>query len=60
MNDYYLNLGSSDLFSDLLGSFIYSTGNYAIGLDSQEVFPFLTDNGISLTSEQRSWIADRC
>jgi hypothetical protein len=60
MSDYYLNLGHCALFSDMLGSFTYSAGNYVIGLDSQEVFFFLTDNGISLTPEQRSWIADRC
>jgi hypothetical protein len=60
MNDYYLNLGHSTLFSDLLGSFTYSAGNYAIGLDSQEVFHFLTDNAVSLTEEQRAWIIDRC
>jgi len=60
MNEYYLNLGHSALFSDMLGSFVYSVGNYAIGLNSQEVFFFLTDNGISLTPEQRSWIVDRC
>jgi hypothetical protein len=60
MNEYCLRLGHSELFSDLLGSFTYSTDNYAIGLDSQEVFPFLTDNAVSLTPEQRAWIIDRC
>jgi hypothetical protein len=60
MSEYYLNLGHSELFSDLLGSFTYSAGNYAIGLDSQEVFFFLTDNGVSLSDEQRAWIMERC
>jgi hypothetical protein len=60
MNEYCLRLGHSELFSDMLGNFTYSTGNYAIGLDSQEVFFFLTDNAVSLTEEQRAWIKDRC
>jgi hypothetical protein len=60
MNEYCLKIGHSELFSDALGSFVYSTGNCTVGLDSQEVFFFLTDNGVNLTPEQRAWIADRC
>jgi hypothetical protein len=60
MNEYCLNLGYCNLFSDMSGSFTYSTGESAIGLNSQEVFHFLTDNAVSLTEEQRAWIIERC
>jgi hypothetical protein len=60
MNEYCLNLRHSDLFSNMSGGFTYSANTYAIELDSQEVFFFLTDNGINLDEEQRAWIMDRC